>query len=338
MVGSLVVLLVSGVLQALHVRTYLDPTAASFCAVSGTLDCNAVTLSRFSVFLGVPLPAWGALGGYAMFVAAWRRSVLLLPLAGFAALASVLLLLEELVHVGALCLFCEAVHLACIVTFALAWRARARLRRPATRADAIAVLGIPALLWAIVRIFVPPYWVAVLWLGDVPFPTGVDEQGRPWIGAENPEVTVVEYTDYACPHCRIGSSRMRMRLAAHPDELRIVRGQQPRMRCVGSRISCQFLRAALCAGEQGKFWQMDSWLFAHAPDAGFTIDLESAARDVGLDLPELERCFADPATMERADVLARDARDAKIRETPAYVIDGEKLSPQEMADVLDDRL
>lgn len=61
-VCSLVVLLVSGVLQALHVRTYLDPGATSFCAVSGTLDCDAVTLSRFSVFLGVPLPAWGALG------------------------------------------------------------------------------------------------------------------------------------------------------------------------------------------------------------------------------------------------------------------------------------
>jgi uncharacterized membrane protein/predicted DsbA family dithiol-disulfide isomerase len=331
-------MLVSGVLQALHVRTYLDPAATSFCTVSGTLDCTAVTLSRFSVFLGVPLPAWGALGGYAMFVAAWRRSVLILPLSAIAALGSVLLFLEELVHVGAFCLFCEAVHLACLLTFVFAWRARAGLRRPATREDAIAVLGIPALLWAIVRAFVPPYWVAVLWLGDVPFPTGVDDQGRPWIGAENPELTVVEYTDYACPHCRIGSSRMRMKLAEHPDELRIVRGQQPRMRCVASRLSCQFLRAAVCAGDQDKFWQMDSWLFAHAPDSGIKVDLAAAAHDVGLDAAELERCFADPTTMERAEVLGRGARDAKIRETPAYVIDGEKLSPSEMADVLADRL
>jgi protein-disulfide isomerase len=177
-----------------------------------------------------------------------------------------------------------------------------------------------------------------LWLGDVPFPTGVDEQGRPWIGAENPEVTVVEYTDYACPHCRIGSSRLRMRLAAHPDELRIVRGQQPRMRCVASRVSCQFVRAAVCAGDQGKFWQMDSWLFAHAPEGGFTLDLEAAARDVGLDHDELARCWSDPTTMERAEVLGKDARDAKIRETPAYVIDGEKLSPSEAHELLEDRL
>jgi uncharacterized membrane protein len=338
-VGAFVVMLVSGVLQALHVRTYLDPGATSFCAVGATLDCDAVTLSRFSVLFGVPLPAWGALGGYAMFVAAWRRSSLILPLSGIAALASVLLLLEELFHVGAVCLFCEVIHVACIATFAFAWRARHGLRRPATRADAIAALGVPALLWAIVRVLVPPYWVSVLWLGDIPFPTGVDEQGRPWIGAETPEVVVVEYTDYACPHCRIGSSRMRMRLAEHPDELRIVRGQQPRMHCTSkNQYACPFLRAALCAGDQGKFWQMDSWLFAHAPGSGVKLDLVAAAQEVWLDPLELGRCWADPTTAERAELLGKEAREQNIRETPAYVVDGEKLSPAEVHALLDDRL
>ncbi len=337
-VGAMVVMLVSGALQALHVRTYLDPSAASFCTVGATFDCDAVTLSRFSVLLGVPLPAWGALGGYAILVAAWRRSVLLLPLSGFAALASVLLLVEELAHVGAMCLFCEVVHVACVLTFAFAWRARAGLRRPATRADAIASIGMPALLWIVVRIFVPAYWLSVLWLDDVPFATGVDEQGRPWIGAENPELTVVEYTDYGCPHCRIGSSRTRMAIAAHPNELRVVRGQQPRMRCTSTRHSCSFLRAALCAGDQGKFWQMDSWLFAHVPGTGAQVDLEAAARDVGLDHAELERCWSDPETVTRADALAEDARAHKVRETPAYVVDGEKLSPSEFSALVDERL
>jgi uncharacterized membrane protein len=337
-VGAFVVMLVSGVLQALHVRTYLDPSASSFCTVGATFDCDAVTLSRFSVFLGVPLPAWGALGGYSMFVAAWRRSVLLLPLAGFAALASVLLLLEELVHIGTMCLFCEVVHVACVLTFAFAWRARARLRRPATRADAMTAIGMPALLWVVVRVLVPKYWVAVLWLGDVPFATGVDEQGRPWIGAESPTLTVVEYTDYGCPHCRIGSSRTRMAIADHPNELRVVRGQQPRMRCTATRHSCTFLRAAICAGDQGKFWQMDSWLFAHVPGHGVELDLEAAARDVGLDHAELERCWTDPSTVDRADAFAEDSRAQKIRETPAYVVDGEKLSPSEFAELVADRL
>lgn len=337
-VSAFLVIVASGVLQVLHVQTYLDPSATSFCSVGETFDCNAVTLSRFSVLLGVPLPAWGALGGYALLVAAWRRSILLLPLAGFAALASVLLLLEELVHVGAVCLFCEAVHVACIATFLFAWRGRDRLRRPATRADAIASLGYPALLWIAVRIFVPQYWVAVLWLDEVPFPTGVDDDGRPWIGAQSPTVTVIEYTDYGCPHCRIGSSRMRMRLAEHPDELRIVRGQQPRMRCsVRNEYSCPFLRAAVCAGEQGKFWQMDSWLFAHAPGSD-KVDLVAAAADVGLDHAELERCWSDPATFERAEVLGKDARTHGIRETPGYVVGEAKLGPAELHELLDDAL
>src|SRR5688500_12236006 len=81
-------LVVCGVLQVLHVRTYLVPSASSFCAIGETLDCNAVTLSRFSVLLGVPLPVWGALGFYALSLVAWRGVKLLLPMSAFAAAAS----------------------------------------------------------------------------------------------------------------------------------------------------------------------------------------------------------------------------------------------------------
>ena len=46
-VCAFAVIVASGVLQVLHVRTYLDPAATSFCTVGETFDCNAVTLSRF---------------------------------------------------------------------------------------------------------------------------------------------------------------------------------------------------------------------------------------------------------------------------------------------------
>jgi uncharacterized membrane protein len=330
-------LVLSGVLQVLHVRTYLVPSADSFCSVGDTLDCNAVTFSRFSVLLGVPLPVWGALGFYAMSLVAWRGVKLLLPMSALAALASIALFLEEVLHVGAICIFCEAVHLVAIALFVLVWRQRSRLR-PNARSDWWAGVALPAILWLVVRIFVPVYWTSVLWTRELPFPSGVDEEGFPWIGATEPKVVLHEYTDYACPHCMVASTRSRRLLAAHPDELRIVRHQQPRLRCTERAMSgCQAVRLAICAGDMGKFWQADSWLFANA-DFHHDLDLAAAAHALELDQAELERCVADVATQLRAAAMADEARAKKVRGTPGYIIDGQLLDPEEAGRVLDERL
>jgi uncharacterized membrane protein len=331
-------LVISGALQVLHVRTYLVPSASSFCAVGETFDCNAVTLSRFSVLLGVPLPIWGALGFYGLSLLAWRGVKLLLPLSAAAAAASLALLAEELLHVGAICMFCEAVHLVAIALFVLVFVQRDRLR-PTQRADAYVALAIPAVLWLGVRLFAPPYWTSVLWTRELPFPTGVDEQGFPWIGATAPTVTLHEYTDYACPHCMIAAARSRRLLAAHPDELRIVRHQQPRLRCTQIAMNgCQYVRLAICAGDQGKFWQADSWLFARGAVKG-QLDVAAAADELGLDAAALAGCIDDPATQQRAAVFADEARARKVRGTPGYVIDdGDLLDPEQAGAVLDERL
>lgn len=334
---ALVGLLVSGVLQVLHVRTYLVPTETSICMVGETFDCNAVTLSRFSVLLGVPLPAWGAIGFYALMLLAWRGSRLLLPMAGFAAAASIALLAEELLHVGAVCMFCEGVHVVALALFVVAWIGRGRLT-PTTRADVVAAIAVPALLWLGVRIFAPIYWSSVMWTRGVELPTGVDEAGNPWIGAEDPVVTVHEYTDYACPHCRVGTARMYRMVAANPAKLRIVRHQQPRLRCTDNAMSgCQMVRVAICAGAQGKFWEMDSWLFAHGSGER-SVDVAAAAAEVGLDGAALQTCVDDPATQARDAEFAKSARARGIKGTPGYVVDDAVIEVADLDALLDARL
>ncbi|PRQ02851.1 Vitamin K epoxide reductase family protein [Enhygromyxa salina] len=315
-------ILLSVVLELVHLRAYLDPTTASFCAVGGSFDCDTVALSRFSVVLGVPLPIWGAAGFVAMLIAALRRSRLLLPLAAVSALASVALLLEELLHIGSVCVMCEGVHLIAIMLLLVAWRQR-HVTRPTTAKTAALELALPALIVIVAGLVVPPYWSLVSWKSGVRYAHGVDEEGREWIGAEDPKVTVVEYVDYGCPHCAVAASKMRMLVAEHPNEIRLVRHHQPRMRCkLGSQ--CQYARAAICAAKQDLFWQMDDWLFRHAAGHEKT-DLEQAAVDVGFDHAALVECMDKPETYAEADTYASAARKAKIRSVPGYIVDGEQL-------------
>lgn len=104
--------------------THFDPRVLA-CSGHGLVNCGAVTTSPQSAFLGIPV----AFLGLAQYVAmaalcspwAWRsrrREVHVARLAlAVVGMAFVLwLLAAELLLIGAICLYCTAVH---VVTFAL---------------------------------------------------------------------------------------------------------------------------------------------------------------------------------------------------------------------------
>lgn len=319
-------LLFSVVLEVVHVRAYLDPSTSSFCSAGAAADCGSVALSRYSVAVGIPVPVWGIVGSAVLLVAAVRNSWMLLPLSAFAALASVALLAIELVAIRSVCLFCEAVHVLSWALFYVVYRRRAELNAP-SREEWINVGIVSAVVLVGARLFTPPYWALYSWRAGVHLPNGVQEDGNRWIGAESPKVTVHEYVDYGCPHCALSASRLRRLLASNASTLRVVRHPYPRMSCPKepNPYSCNYTRAALCAGDQGRFWQMDSWLFEHAPGKA-KVDFDEAVRDVGLDAAKFKGCFDSPATMARADAANDDARKARIIDTPTYVINGKRYS------------
>lgn len=330
-------LAVSIVLEQVHVKTYLAPGVDSFCSVGQTFDCNQVALSRLSVVLGVPMPVWGIAGFLALLLAACHRLRLLWPLAGLATLASVGLLLEELLYVGAVCLLCEAVHVLALLLAGVAFWWHRRRGLPFTRELWLPVAGLPATVVLATALFVPPYWAPLTWQNGVPHPHGEDAEGHPWVGAEDPVITIEEFVDYGCPHCAVATNLTRRRLSAHGDRLRVVRRHQPRMRCHDRNKGCLSLRAAYCAGQQGKFWEMDAWLFIHAPGKA-EVDVVEGARVLALDEPSFVLCLQDPATYTWADAEAKAARKLKIDVTPTYRVDGRVVTPQELDAMLDERL
>jgi uncharacterized membrane protein len=331
-------LVLSIVLEVIHVRAYLDPSVASFCSVDARFDCDAVALSRSSVILGVPTAVWGIAGYLGLVIAAWRRSPLLLPLAAIAALATTALLIVGLTSVGSLCLVCEAVHLVSLALLLVAWRRRdpAGLRA-ATRTDAID-LAWPLMIVVLVRVFAPPYWVLVSWKSGPRLDHGVTADGLRWIGAEDPELVIHEYIDYTCPHCAVASSSMRMTVGSHSSAIQLVRHHYPRMRCMPALPErCITARAAICAGDQDRFWEMEDWLFHHAPGRA-RVELEPAIDELGLDAAAFETCMADQAVFESLDAGVKAAHKQKIREVPTYVIDDEVMSEAEVRAVIEERL
>jgi len=324
-------------LELIHYRAYAAPAATSFCAVGAKLDCTSVALSRWSVLFGIPVPLWGATGFLALLLAAWQRSRWLLPLAAFATLASVALLVIELASIGAVCLFCEGIHLASVILLILAWRSRHSLDRPLVDRGDLVLIFAPAVGTLVaLALFLKPYWGAFSWKGDVPFTQGKTEEGFPWIGAKEPKLTVHEFTDYSCPHCKVVSSHTLRILAEHPNELRVVRRQYPRMICPqGSKAHCQLSRIAYCADEQGKFWQADRWLFEFGTGR-HEVDVGAAARGIGIDEQRLRACIERPDIYTKAEEASRFARKKRIMGTPYYIVGDKMLSPERAFQLMND--
>lgn len=77
--------------------------------------------------------------------------------------------------------------------------------------------------------------------------------------------------------------------------------------------------AALCAGDQGKYWEMHDRLFANqralAPD-----DIAGHARAVGLDEAEFARCLEAGGTGDRVRADLAIGLKAGINGTPTFFI------------------
>ena len=50
-----------------HYRVYTDIAYESFCAISRSINCDTVSQSPYSIFIGIPVPVWGIIG-YSFFI------------------------------------------------------------------------------------------------------------------------------------------------------------------------------------------------------------------------------------------------------------------------------
>ncbi len=130
---SLVALAVAAYLTATH---YTDPASLA-CPDTGIVNCTLVTTSSWSVVLGVPLAVlglvWAALMTCLTVPWVWRSGDVWvdrvrLAVSGAGAAMVLYLVYVELFRIGAICLWCTAMHLTVVCLFGVILVARAASR------------------------------------------------------------------------------------------------------------------------------------------------------------------------------------------------------------------
>ena len=142
-------------------------------------------------------------------------------------------------------------------------------------------------------------------------------------GPEGAPVTIIEFSDYQCPYCKRAEPTVRAVLERFPTEVRYVYRHFPLDSIHPQARGAS--EAAICAEDQGRFWEYHDLLFEKTPD--FAADkLVAYAEEIGLDVDAFRSCMAEERVKERVERDFQAGRNAGVRGTPAFFVNGISIS------------
>jgi protein-disulfide isomerase len=148
------------------------------------------------------------------------------------------------------------------------------------------------------------------------------EADGPSRGETGAPVTIVEFSDYECEFCSRSQPVVRRVLDEYGAQVRLV--HQPFPLSIHPRAP-KAAEAALCAGEQGRYWEMhDSLLGGHG--ALGLDDLKARARALQLDAERFDACLGSGRMAAAVESSKRLGERLGLTSTPSFFINGRPLS------------
>ncbi len=159
--------------------------------------------------------------------------------------------------------------------------------------------------------------------GDSAIPIG----DSPVLGKESAIITIVEFSDFQCPFCQRGADTMKQLVEKYPNDVRVVFKHYP---LPFHKEAPAAHKAAIAAGEQGKFWEMHDWLFENqkgmkqnAGDMkGWTAGY---AKELGLDVAKFKKDFDAADAQKAIDEDMKLGQEVAVRGTPHFFVNGERV-------------
>lgn len=350
----------------------------SFCNVSDAMNCDVVTASNYSALFGIPIALWGAVTNlvllYFLAVTRWnlvqdsaQTSRYSFLLSSVTLIASVVMGFITLTKIGAICLFCVSAYVLSIIGFIGTWLGAEKLT-------------VANLVDDVKEIFTAQKWVlgfavaipAMAFLGNIMYLEShgmseiekiAKEKVAYWSvapqqtfdpaagiimqkGTGEPVMTIVEFADFRCSHCKQAATPLHSFASNHPD-VKLVYKFFPldgtcneALQGRGDGISCGLAFATLCAEQSHqKGWAVHDYIYENqtAITAAGNLDknIEEIAKAVQIPLEDLQACIKKPEIREAVTKMAKEGEVAKIQGTPAVFVNGRLLDRGQMIPVLE---
>ena len=358
------------------IKLGLSEGAKSICNLSSKFNCDVVAASPYSSLFSVPMAFWGLWTNLILILllvgsllnltsnrGRWARVSLLIGTFIFA--TSLVMAYISSARLGTYCLFCMGAYAASIFIFAgtIHWAKSfpgsfaEDLRSVFVESKSLLLffVAIPALAFLSHSIMMDNYGAGKMesriqasineWSSN-PVQTFDLTKGISSQIGENPAITVVEFIDLFCPHCRAASPSMHAFADGRADVRLVVKifpldgtcNPDTRMHS-GDGLRCQWSYALMCIdqiakkGNSALDWIFENQELLHGDS--FDHQIEELSKVVQVPVDEIKSCMGKPETKSVVTAMAAEGIQSLIQGTPSVFVNGKKLEHGQFIPVLD---
>ena len=146
----------------------------------------------------------------------------------------------------------------------------------------------------------------------------IDIKGSPVKGPSSAPVTIAVFSDFQCPYCARLESTLSQVVKHYPKQVKVVFKFFP-LRSHSHALTAA--KAALVAGNHGKFWEFHDQLFKNYRNLNDN-KIDEIAVSLGLDPKKMKEEMKSPQVEERINADKKTGQEAGVRGTPTVFING----------------
>ncbi len=152
-----------------------------------------------------------------------------------------------------------------------------------------------------------------------------------YMGDKSAPVKMIEFSDYQCPFCRTfwkETFPSIKRDYIDTGKVVFIYRDFPLSFHPAAHISAQ---SAQCAGDQGKYWEMQDKIFGEQDKKGSgtiqygATDLKKWAQEIGLDMNKFNQCLDSEKFKAEVDKDLADGSKAGVNGTPSSFVNGQLI-------------
>jgi protein-disulfide isomerase len=153
-------------------------------------------------------------------------------------------------------------------------------------------------------------------------PQKIDLAEAPMKGNAGAKVTLVEFADYECPHCKRLQPVLRQIVDEFRGDVKVYFKHYPLPQHTNARLAAE---AAVAANKQGKFWGFQDKLWDKQDELS-PAEIEKIAKESGLDMTKFRADLQASATKDRVQKDRTDGQTLGLQSTPAVYINGREFT------------